>query len=56
MSLAGAESYDVVVAGAGPSGSTTAQRLAARGVKVALVDKAKFPREKACGGGVQNTD
>lgn len=45
--------FDVVVAGAGPAGSITAYCLAKNGVKVALVDRAKFPREKACGGGVQ---
>jgi geranylgeranyl reductase family protein len=44
---------DVVVAGAGPAGAIAAYCLAKRGIKVALVDRAKFPREKACGGGVQ---
>ena len=44
--------YDAVVVGAGPSGSTAAFYLARAGAKVLLVDKAKFPREKPCGGGV----
>jgi len=44
--------YDVVVAGAGPSGATAAYYLAKQGKSVALVDRAKFPREKACGGGL----
>lgn len=44
--------YDVVVAGAGPSGSVTAYRLARAGAKVLLLDRAKFPRIKPCGGGV----
>jgi len=44
--------YDVVVVGAGPSGSTAAKTLAEKGINVLLVDKEKFPREKACGGGV----
>ena len=44
--------YDVVVEGAGPAGATAAYYLAKQGKKVALVDRAKFPREKACGGGL----
>jgi len=35
--------------GAGPSGSAAAYFLAARGARVMLVDKASFPRDKACG-------
>jgi geranylgeranyl reductase family protein len=42
-------SYDVVVVGAGPAGSATAYRLASHGVKVAILDRAAFPRDKACG-------
>lgn len=45
-------SYDVIVAGAGPSGSTAARRLAERGARVLLLDKQNFPRDKPCGGGV----
>jgi geranylgeranyl reductase family protein len=41
--------WDVVVAGAGPAGSIAALVLARAGVNVALVDKAAFPRDKACG-------
>src|SRR5579872_1781265 len=44
--------FDVVVSGAGPAGSTAARECAAAGLKVALVDKAEFPRDKPCGGGV----
>jgi geranylgeranyl reductase family protein len=44
--------YDAVVIGAGPAGSTTAYRLAAAGASVLLVDKARFPRDKPCGGGL----
>jgi geranylgeranyl reductase family protein len=44
--------YDVVVIGGGPAGSTTAYRLAEQGAKVLLVDKATFPRDKPCGGGL----
>ena len=41
--------YDVLVVGAGPAGSTAALVLARNGARVALVDKARFPRDKACG-------
>src|ERR671937_2582419 len=44
--------FDVAVIGAGPGGSTAAYRLAAAGSSVLLVDKARFPRDKPCGGGV----
>lgn len=45
-------SFDVVVVGAGPAGSTTAREAASRGASVLLLDRAKFPRDKPCGGGV----
>jgi len=41
--------FDVVVAGAGPAGSIAALVLARAGARVALADKAAFPRDKACG-------
>lgn len=44
--------YDVIVAGAGPAGSTAAREAAARGLTVLMLDKAAFPRDKPCGGGV----
>jgi geranylgeranyl reductase family protein len=44
--------FDVVVIGAGPAGSTAAYRLASAGARVLVVDKAVFPRDKPCGGGV----
>src|SRR4051812_23160091 len=46
------ERYDVLVVGGGPAGSTTAIRLADGGARVLLVDKARFPRDKPCGGGI----
>jgi geranylgeranyl reductase family protein len=44
--------YDAIVVGAGPAGSTCAYRLASAGASVLLLDKARFPRDKPCGGGV----
>jgi geranylgeranyl reductase family protein len=44
--------YDVAILGAGPAGSTAAYRLATAGASVLLLDKATFPRDKPCGGGV----
>lgn len=41
--------FDAVVVGAGPAGSTAALVLARGGARVALVDKATFARDKACG-------
>ena len=44
--------FDAIVVGAGPAGSTAAYRLAMKGASVLLVDRARFPRDKPCGGGV----
>src|SRR6476660_2998669 len=41
--------FDVLVVGSGPAGSIAALVLARGGARVALVDKATFPRDKACG-------
>jgi geranylgeranyl reductase family protein len=41
--------FDAVVVGAGPAGSIAALVLARAGARVALADKAAFPRDKACG-------
>ena len=46
------EHFDVAVIGAGPAGSTTAYRLARAHARVLLIDKARFPRDKPCGGGL----
>ncbi|HSS01479.1 MAG TPA: NAD(P)/FAD-dependent oxidoreductase [Kofleriaceae bacterium] len=42
--------YDVLVVGGGPAGSTCARLLVAGGARVAVVDRAEFPRVKLCGG------
>ena len=41
-----------MIAGAGPAGSATAIHLARAGAKVLLLDRARFPRDKPCGGGL----
>jgi geranylgeranyl reductase family protein len=46
------ERFDVLVVGGGPAGSATAHHLASAGVSVLLADKATFPRDKPCGGGL----
>ena len=46
------ERCDVAVVGAGPAGSVTAVHLARAGARVLLLDKARFPRDKPCGGGL----
>ena len=42
----------MLVVGAGPAGSATAIHLARAGAKVLLAEKARFPRDKPCGGGL----
>src|SRR6266566_4159007 len=41
--------YDIVIAGAGPAGTSAAIHLALRGARVLLVEQKKFPRAKLCG-------
>jgi flavin-dependent dehydrogenase len=43
------KSYDAIIIGAGPAGSTAALLLARAGWAVAIVEKAEFPRRKVCG-------
>lgn len=43
--------YPVIIVGAGPAGSTCAYHLAKHNVETLLIDKAKMPRLKPCGGG-----
>jgi geranylgeranyl reductase family protein len=43
------DDWDVVIAGAGPSGAVAALHLAGRGHRVLLLDKQRFPRDKTCG-------
>lgn len=41
--------HDVLIIGAGPGGAAAARLLAQAGWRVALVEKAEFPRRKVCG-------
>jgi len=41
--------FDVIILGAGPAGTACAMALENKGLKVALIDKATFPRDKICG-------
>jgi geranylgeranyl reductase family protein len=43
---------DVIIVGAGPAGVACALGLAGSGLKVKLIDKDQFPREKVCAGGL----
>ncbi|WKB52428.1 NAD(P)/FAD-dependent oxidoreductase [Eleftheria terrae] len=43
-------SFDLIVVGGGPAGSAAACTAARQGLRVALLDQARFPRDKLCGG------
>ncbi len=45
-------SFDVVIVGCGPAGSSAALQLARHGLKVAIIEKQRMPRYKPCGGGI----
>jgi len=45
-----AELYDVIIAGAGPAGSTCARACAKAGLRTLLLERETFPRPKPCGG------
>lgn len=45
--------FTIAVVGAGPAGASAANALCLGGVHdVALIDRARFPRDKACGDGI----
>lgn len=44
--------WDAIIVGAGPAGAMAAMRLASAGIETLLLDKARFPRDKVCGGGL----
>ena len=41
--------YDVAIVGAGPAGTACALALRHSGLRVSLLDKSEFPRDKVCG-------
>lgn len=43
------ENFDLVIVGAGPAGTTAALFAHRKGLRVLLIDKAVFPRDKICG-------
>jgi menaquinone-9 beta-reductase len=43
------EYYDIAIIGAGPAGATCALALRDAGLRVVMIDKANFPRDKVCG-------
>ena len=45
----GKEDYDVIVVGGGLSGSSAAMFCKKQGLKVLMLEKSKFPRDKTCG-------
>ncbi len=49
MGLPRKTSYDVVIAGGGPAGSSLGVRLASAGMSVLIAEQKRFPREKLCG-------
>jgi geranylgeranyl reductase family protein len=44
--------FDCIIVGAGPAGSSAAYHLAKQDHSVLVLEKANFPRDKSCGGGV----
>lgn len=41
--------YDIIIIGAGPAGTSAALFLEKKGYRIALLDQARFPRDKVCG-------
>src|SRR5688572_15285085 len=52
MSGTGTKEFDVIICGAGPAGTTCALTLADSGLRVAVLEKNSFPRDKTCGDAV----
>src|SRR3954453_2443918 len=52
MAMSDATRYDVAIVGAGPAGATCAWYLSKHGLRVLLLEKKAFPRDKLCGDAV----
>ncbi len=46
------QAFDILIVGGGPAGSTLAYCLKNSGLKIGILDKAEFPRQKICAGWV----
>jgi geranylgeranyl reductase family protein len=44
--------YDIAIVGGGPAGSMAGINLIGNGLRVVILDRARFPRPKPCGGGI----
>ena len=44
------DTFDVLIVGGGPAGSSCAWKLRRSGLEVAILDRQRFPRDKVCGG------
>ena len=43
------KTYDIIIIGGGPAGASAALFLEKKGYRIALLDQARFPRDKVCG-------
>ena len=46
--------YDLIIVGGGPAGAVTALYAARRGLRILLLDKSRFPRDKICGDAISS--
>lgn len=47
------KNYDVIISGAGPSGSLLGYLLSIKNINTLILEKEQFPRYKVCAGGIQ---
>ncbi len=45
-------SFDVIIIGAGPAGCACAHQLSGNGLRILILEKERFPRDKICGDGL----
>ena len=46
--------YDLIISGAGPSGSLLGYLMSREGINTLIIEKQEFPRYKICAGGLQH--